>query len=166
MQEEDAFETDALIVLTMEEIVSRKQEALEAMKEELATYGSSTKDLYSHQIDRETSARIDRLKIDIMNLECDILMLPAVRAKACDELLEAIEDGTVKALRTAIKNAKLASLTGQDDKTSGVWTLDILRDASLELRSAEKRRKVTEAKKELVERRNRFLRTHHSLGTC
>jgi len=38
--------------------------------------------------------------------------------------------------------------------------LDILRDASLELRSAEKRRKVTEAKKELVERRNRcFVRT-------
>jgi hypothetical protein len=66
------------------------------MKEELATYGSSTKDLYSHRIDRETSARIDRLKKDITNLECDILTLPAVRAKACDELLEAIEDGTVK----------------------------------------------------------------------
>jgi hypothetical protein len=49
---------------------------------------------------------------------------------------------------------------GQDDKTSGVWTLDILRDASLELRSAEKRRKVTEVKKELVERQNRcFVRT-------
>jgi hypothetical protein len=48
MQEEDAFETDALIILTMEKIVSREQEALEAMKEELATYGSSTKDLYSH----------------------------------------------------------------------------------------------------------------------
>jgi hypothetical protein len=52
--------------------------------------------LYSHRIDRETSARIDRLKKDITNLECDILTLPAVRAKACDELLEAIEDGTVK----------------------------------------------------------------------
>ncbi len=66
----------------------------------------------------------------------------------------------MKALRTAIKNAKLAALMGQDDKTGGIWTLDILRDASLELRSAEKRRKVTEAKKELVERRNRcFVRT-------
>lgn len=161
------------------------------LKEELATTcGSSTKDMYSHRIDRETSAKIDRLKKDITNLECDILTLPAVRARACDELLEAIEDGTVKvrlvhlfllvlllfpvillpvyvplklslkALRTAIKNAKLASLTGQDDKTGSVWTLDILRDASLELRSAEKRRKVTEAKKELVERRNRcFVRT-------
>lgn len=52
--------------------------------------------MYSHRIDRETSAKIDRLKKDITNLECDILTLPAVRARACDELLEAIEDGTVK----------------------------------------------------------------------
>jgi hypothetical protein len=81
MQEEDAFETDDLIILTMEEIVSREQEAL-------------------------------------------------------------------------------ASLTRQNDKTSGVWTLDILRDVSLELRSAEKRRKVTKAEKELLERRNNcFVRT-------
>jgi hypothetical protein len=76
MQEEDAFETDALIVLTMEEIVSRKQEALEAMKEELATYGSSTKDLYSHRIDRETSARIDRLKKDIRTWNAIYLRFP------------------------------------------------------------------------------------------
>jgi hypothetical protein len=34
----------------------------------------------------------------------------------------------------------LASLTRQNDKTSGVWTLDILRDASLDLCSAEKRK--------------------------
>jgi hypothetical protein len=81
MQEEDAFETDNLIVLTMEEIVSREQEAL-------------------------------------------------------------------------------ASLTRQNDKTSGVWTLDILRDASLELRSAEKRRKVTKAEKELLERRKNCFCSH------
>jgi hypothetical protein len=52
--------------------------------------------LYGQRIDRETSAKVDRLKKEITNLECDILTLPAVRARACDELLEAIEDGTVK----------------------------------------------------------------------
>jgi len=69
-------------------------------------------------------------------------------------------DSCVQALRTAIKNAKLAVLTGHNSKTGGIWALDALRDASLELRAAEKRRKLTDAKKELVDRLDRcFVRT-------
>lgn len=74
----------------------RDQEALEALKEELASYGVSAQDVYGYRMDRETSAKVDRLKKEITNLECDMLTLPEVRARACEDLQDAIEDGTVK----------------------------------------------------------------------
>jgi hypothetical protein len=65
------------------------------MKEELAALGGVDK-MYDGRVDRETSAKLDRLNREISNLECDIMTLPEIRNRACDELHEAIEDGTVK----------------------------------------------------------------------
>ena len=64
----------------------------------MTLYGVPSKDLYEYRMDRETSAKVDRLKKEITNLECDMLTLPEVRSKACNELQDAIEDGTVKVI--------------------------------------------------------------------
>jgi hypothetical protein len=51
-------------------------------------------------------------------------------------------------------------MTGEDDETGGLWALDLLRDAALELKAAEGRRRVVEAQKDLVAKRNKcFIRT-------
>ena len=77
-----------------------------------------------------------------------------------DGLRDAIEDGTIKALKTAIRAAENAWLTSDDDETGGVWALDLLRDAQLELSSAEKRKRVTQAQRDLIAKRNKcFVRT-------
>ena len=41
--------------------------------------------------------------------------------------------------------SKLALLASDDVETGGIWALDLLRDASLELKAAERRKKVIEA---------------------
>uniref|UniRef100_A0A7S4VAH9 DDT domain-containing protein n=1 Tax=Ditylum brightwellii TaxID=49249 RepID=A0A7S4VAH9_9STRA len=159
IQEEEAFDTHALLVLTMDEIQAREESTLASMEERLAQYGD-VDSVYQVHTDRETSAKIDKLRREISTFEQATLSLPHMRAAAVESLKDAIEDGTVKALRAAIKSAKLAKLTGIDDDTDGVWALDLLRDAALELKTAERRKRVTEAHKDLIAKRNKcFIRT-------
>ena len=73
----------------------RDQEALDTLKEELSSYGDID-NVYEGRMDRETSAKLEKIKREISNMECDFITLPEVRARASDELHEAIEDGTVK----------------------------------------------------------------------
>ena len=82
------------------------------------------------------------------------------RKQAIEDLKDAIDDGTVKSLRAAMRTAKLARLSGDDEKTNGVWALDLIRDAALELKNAESRKRVTEAQKDLIAKRDKcFIRT-------
>ena len=158
IHEEDAFDTDTLVVLTLEEIEAREDEMLADMTKELAQYGD-VEAVYERS-DRETTAKIDRLKREISDFKESLLSLPQVRASAMDGLRDAIEDGTIKALKTAIKIAENAWLSGHDEETDGVWALDLLRDANLELSSAEKRKRVTQAQRDLIAKRNKcFVRT-------
>ena len=158
IHEEDAFETETLVVLTLEEIEAREDEMLAEMNKELAQYGD-VEAVYERS-DRETTAKIDKLKREINDFKESLLTLPQIRASAMDGLRDAIEDGTIKALKTAIRAAGNAWLTSDDDETGGVWALDLLRDAKLELSSAEKRKRVTQAQRDLIAKRNKcFVRT-------
>lgn len=158
LHEEEAFNTTSLTILTMEEIETREQEILDEMEEELATFGDI--DTVYEMADRATTAKIDQLKGEISNMKENLQSLPAARAAAIDALKDAMEDGTIKALKTAIRAANVALLTGIDEETDGVWSLDLLRDAVLELKSAERRKRVTDAQKDLVAKRNKcFVRT-------
>lgn len=164
INEESAFESSSVLVLTMDEIKNREEEYLEQLEDRLASYGDIESMYENSNFDRETSAKIDKLQREIENLKLSLIDLPEKRAAAVDTLTDAIEEGTVKELKYAIKTAKLAHLFGMEESTGGVWALDILRDAALELRVAERRRRVTEAQKDLVAKRNKcFIRTY-SLG--
>ncbi len=157
IHEEEAFGTNALVVLTLEEIHAREENELASMEEELASFGD-LEVVYEHA-DRETSAKIDKLKKEISNFKGWLLTLPESRTLAISEMKEAIEDGTMKNLRAAIKSAKLALLTGDDEDSGGIWALDLMRDCALELKAAEKKKRVTEAKKDLIAKRNKcFIR--------
>uniref|UniRef100_A0A7S4JIP1 DDT domain-containing protein n=1 Tax=Odontella aurita TaxID=265563 RepID=A0A7S4JIP1_9STRA len=158
LQEEEAFNTTSLTILTMEEIESKEKEILIEMEEELNSFGDT--DTVYELADRETTAKIDRLKREISNMKENLQSLPPARASAIDALRDAMEDGTIKALKTAIRAANIALLTGIDEETDGVWALDLLRDAVLELKSAEGRKRVTDAQKDLIAKRNKcFVRT-------
>eukprot|EP00563_Minutocellus_polymorphus_P005222 CAMPEP_0181038320 /NCGR_PEP_ID=MMETSP1070-20121207/9869_1 /TAXON_ID=265543 /ORGANISM="Minutocellus polymorphus, Strain NH13" /LENGTH=1614 /DNA_ID=CAMNT_0023116089 /DNA_START=216 /DNA_END=5060 /DNA_ORIENTATION=+ len=158
IHEEDAFDTDTLIVLTLEEIEAREDEMLAEMIKELAEFGNVN--AVYERVDRETTAKIDKLKREINDFKESLLSLPQVRASAMEGLRDAIEDGTIKALKTAVKIAENAWLSGHDEDTDGVWALDLLRDANLELSSAEKRKRVTQAQRDLIAKRNKcFVRT-------
>jgi len=150
INEEAAFNTTELEVLTLDEIESRENNTLIDMEEELASYGEN--DICNK---REVTAKIDNLNREIKNFKEWQASLPASRSEAIETLKDAIEDGTIKALRSAIKVAKQALLCGDDEETGGMWTLDLLRDAALELKQAEKRKRVTEAQKEMVGKINK-----------
>ncbi len=155
INEENAFNTTELEVLTLEEIESRENHTLNEMEEELAGYGDP-ETIFS----REISAKVDLLKREIESFKEWQRTLPTSRAEAIEALKDAIEDGTIKPLRSAIRVANQALLSGDDEETGGKWALDLLRDAALELKQAEKRKRVTEAQKELIAKRNKcFVRT-------
>eukprot|EP00977_Amphora_coffeiformis_P010262 scaffold2383_cov161-Amphora_coffeaeformis.AAC.18 len=159
MHEEAAFETDALRVITLEEVVERDKRHLEELEGQLVGFGGedASNDM---SLDRETLRSIDRLKKDIQKARNDTERLPDLRERAMEGLQDAIADGTMKVLRTAITAAKRAKLTGQDDETGGVWAVDLLRDAALELEKAKQNKKVADAQKDLVAKRNKcFIRT-------
>ena len=163
IHEEDAFDADTLVVLTLEEIEAREEEILANMQQELSGMGDEAT-VYA-RADRETSKKFDSLRNEISDFKESILSLPALRASAMDGLKDAIEDGTIKALKTAIKNAEMAWLSGHDEESDGIWALDLLRDAALELKSAERRKRVTMAQKDLIAKRNKcFVRTE-PIGT-
>jgi hypothetical protein len=156
MQEQAAFDTHSVVVITMDEIGDRDEEELRAKQDDLRAYDEV--DVY--ELGREASRRLDRLRREIEQIQDSVEKMPEVRESAIDQLKEALEDGTVKSLKAAIRVAKQAKLCGHDESTDGVWTIDLLRDAALELRSAERRKRVIEAKKDLVAKMNKcFIRT-------
>mmetsp|Transcript_18479 Transcript_18479/g.39984 ORF Transcript_18479/g.39984 Transcript_18479/m.39984 type:complete len:1415 (+) Transcript_18479:122-4366(+) len=152
IQEETAFGAEKLTVLSLKEIEKRGEDYLKSLQDDLESFG---------EVDsRETSAKIDRLRQKITKFTDQMQTLPEDRSSAIEALTDAIEDGTVRTLRTAIKDAKLARLSGDDEANGGVWALDLMRDASLELKNAEGRKRVTEAQKDLVAKLNKcFIRT-------
>jgi len=155
MQEQAAFDTHWVVVITLNEIGARDEEDLRSKETDARAYD----DVDVYAIGREASRKLDRLRRDIDQIKESAETLPEVRESAMDMLKEAIEDGTVKSLKAAIRVAKQAKLSGNDDSTDGVWAVDLLRDAALELKSAERRKRVIEAKKDLVAKMNKcFIR--------
>lgn len=156
LQEEAAFNTDSLTVLTHGEILAREKLELEEMEEHFR----SLSNVGVFGMDRERTKQVDRLRRNINEAKDLALSLPELREEAEEALKDAMQDGTIKALRAAIRLAKQANLTGEEDETGGLWALDLLRDAALELKAAEGRKRVVEAQKDLVAKRNKcFIRT-------
>ena len=158
LQQEAAFDTDELRVITMEELVERDKRDLEEMEGQLLGFGGENA-LLDPSLDRETVRSIERLQRDISKAKAQSDKLPELRQKALEQLKDAIADGTIKVLRSAITAAKKAKLTGPDDETGGAWAVDLMRDAALELERAKQNKRVFDARKDLVAKRNRcFIR--------
>lgn len=156
IKEETAFGAEKVTVLTLKEIEQMDEDYMKSLEEEIDSYG---------EIDsRETSAKVDRVRQKITKLTDQMQSLPQDRNQAIEDLRDAMEDGTIKTLRMAIKQAKLARLVGDDEKNGGIWALDLARDASLELKDAEGRKRVTEAQKDLVAKRNKCFTRTEPLG--
>lgn len=159
MQEEAAFDTDILRVFSLEELVEKEQRELEEMEGQFAGFGGE-QSLLDDSLDRETLRSIERIQRDIEKARTSAETLPAIRRKALDQLQDAMDDGTIKVLRTAYNAAKKAKLVGTDDETGGIWTVDLVRDAALELEKAKQNKRVLDAQKDLVAKRNKcFIRT-------
>lgn len=156
IQEETAFGANSLTVLSLKEIEKRDEDYLNSLQDELESLGEVNS--------REKSAKIDRLRQKITKFTDEMQSLPHERRLAIEALNDAIEDGTIRTLRAAIKAAKLAGLSGDDEENGGVWTLGLIRDASLELKNAEARKRVTEAQKDLVAKRNKCFIRSYPLG--
>lgn len=153
MQEEAAFETESVSVITMAEIEERDKAYLDDMLEREGF-------LQNAAVDRESSRRLERVRRDIAEFREMEENLPHIRERAVEAMREAIEEGTIKALRSAFRAAKQARLMGQEGDSGGVWALDVTRDVALELKSAEGRKRVIEAQKDLVAKRNKcFIRS-------
>ena len=163
MQEAAAFDTHSLKALTMDELLQKEMEDLKSMEEELATFGSKVEQLDSG-LDRETSRSIERLKRNIDKAKEAALILPNEREVAILILRDAIADGTIKVLKGALREAKAAKLSGEDESTGGMWALDLMRDAALELENAKQHKRVTDARKELVAKRNKCFIRNTPLG--
>ena len=159
IQEATAFETQFLQVVTMEELLEREAQELEAMRKKLLSLGGENA-LLDPTVDRETSRTIERLRKDIEKAVISVDTLPAQREQAVEGLREANADGTIKALRNAIRIAKGAKLFGLDSEGNGMWALDVVRDAHMELLNAKQLKKVADAQKDLITKLNRcFIRT-------
>ncbi len=158
LQEAAAFDTDSLRVITMHELVERERLELEEMEAGLSGLGGENA-LHDVNLDRDTFRSIERLVRDIAKAKALSEKLPFMRAVALDQLKDAIVDGTMKVLRSAIASAKKAKLTGPDDETGGIWAVDIMRDAALELDKAKQNKRVFDAQKDLIAKRNKcFIR--------
>ncbi len=161
IQEETAFGAESLTVLTLEEIEKKDEEYLKSLQDELVSFGDiDTMNRGHSRAERDTFYKVDRLRRDITNFTEQMQSFSEERKQAIEHLKDAIEDGTVKTLRAAMRSAKLARLSGDEETTNGVWALDLLRDAALELKNAESRKRVTEAQKDLIAKRDKcFIRT-------
>jgi len=159
MHEEAAFDTDVLKVLSLDEILYRERTVLEEMEGQLVGFGGEEA-LMDTSLDRETIRAIEGLRKDIEKAKALAEKLPATREKAIEQLKDAVLDGTIKVLRSAVTAAKKAKLSGPDDETGGTWALDLLRDAALELENAKQNKKLIDAQKDLIAKRNKcFIRT-------
>lgn len=152
IQDESALGVDRLSVLTLAEIERRDEKYLKSLQDEIDECGEMNS--------RETIAKVDRLRQRITRFTDDTQNAREERNAAITTLKDAMEDGTVRTLRGAIKEAKAARLFGDDEVNGGAFALDLLRDAALELKGAEKRKRVTEAQRDLVAKRDKcFIRT-------
>lgn len=164
MREEAAFDADSVRVLTMDKLLQRESRQLEEMEGQLQGVGGVDAQL-EQSFDRETTRSIERLQRDIEKAKAQMGKLPELREKALEKLQDAMEDGTIKVLRSAITAAKKAVLTGSDDETGGVWAVDLMRDAALELDSAKQNKRVADAQRDLVAKRNRCFIRSEPLGS-
>ena len=159
IQEAAAFETEKLRVITMDELMKREEAELTTMEGRLESVMRENLELDSN-VDKDTPRSIERLRRDVEKLRASSQLLPQQRGQAVDTLRDAIADGTLKSLRNAIRVAKAAKLYGVDDETNGVWTLDVVRDAHIELFNAKQLKRVADAQKELILKLNKcFVRT-------
>jgi hypothetical protein len=164
IQEAAAFETELLIVVTMDELVEREKRDVANMEQYLEELGGDQA-LMDPVIERSLVRKIERLRRDIQRAHEQAEYLPAMRAEAIESLKDAIADGTIKSLRGAIRQAKTAKLFFPDDETNGVVALDVCRDAHMELENAKHLKRVADAQKDLVSKMNKcFIRTD-PLGT-
>lgn len=152
IQEETAFGAEKLNVLTLNELKKRDEDYLKSLQDEMESIGQPNS--------REASAKVDRIRQKVVKFTDQMQTLTEDRNSAIEVLNDAIADGTIRALRNAIKEAKLANLCGENQKDGGVWVLDLIRDASLELKIAESRKRVNDAQKDLIAKRDKcFLRS-------
>jgi len=159
LQEAAAFETELLIVLTMEELIEREKRMLAMMEEDFEELGGEDA-LLDSDLERSVARRIEKIRRDIRKVKEAAKELPDLRNQAIENLKEAMVDGTMKSLRSAIRTAKTAKLFGHDDETNGVWSLDIVRDAHMELENAKQLKRVADAQKDLISKLNKcFIRT-------
>lgn len=164
MWEEAAFDTDALRVISLEDLLGREKVELSTLRNSLEELGGELA-LEDPSLDRETVRAIEKHRADIERVERQLERLPELRDKALEQLRDAMSDGTIKVLRTAIVAAKKAKLSGPDDETGGIWAVDLVRDAALELDRAKQNKRVVDARKDLIAKRNKcFIRTE-PLGT-
>lgn len=159
IQEAAAFETELLTVLTMSELVERESQELATMEEEFKQFGGEDA-LIDPSLDRGAARRIEKLRRDIRKAQDSSSYLPPMREEALESLREAISDGTIKSLRASIRAAKNSKLFGPDLSTNGVWALDVVRDAHMELENAKHLKRVADAQKDLISKLNKcFIRT-------
>jgi hypothetical protein len=159
IQEASAFETELLTVLTMEEILERESNMITAMEEDLKELGGEDA-LMDPSLERSDARKIEKLRRDIRKTLESTQYLPDVRTEAVVQLKEAMHDGTIKSLRSAIRAAKSAKLFGPDYDTNGIWSLDAVRDVHMELENAKQMKRVADAQKDLVSKLNKcFIRT-------
>ena len=159
IQEASAFETELLTVLTMEEILDREKKALATMEEYLIELGGEDA-LMDPSLERSLVRKIEKIRRDIKKTKESAEYLPEKRTDAVDQLKEAMLDSTIKSLRGAIRVAKLAKLFGPDFETNGIWSLDVVRDAHIELENSKQLKRVADAQKDLISKLNKcFIRT-------
>lgn len=162
MQEEAAFETHSVQVVSMKEVLQQDTEEMKQMEEQLVQLAG---DNPKHEPqDRGKSRSVDRLRRNLEKAKENALALPGKRQAAILVLRDAIADGTIKVLKSALRTAKQAKLTGEDETSGGVWALDLMRDAALELDKAKQQKRVADARKDLVAKRNRCFIRNVPLG--
>ena len=159
IQEAAAFETELLTVVTMDELIEREKNELTEMEQDFENLGGEDA-LLNPMLERSHIRKLEKLRRDIQKAHDATEYLPPMREDAVEVLKEAIADGTIKSLRGAIRNAKTVKLFGPDDETNGVWALDVVRDAHMELENAKHLKRVADARKELISKLNKcFFRT-------
>mmetsp|Transcript_14924 Transcript_14924/g.36626 ORF Transcript_14924/g.36626 Transcript_14924/m.36626 type:complete len:1594 (+) Transcript_14924:381-5162(+) len=159
MQERAAFETESLTIVTLDELIERERKDIERMEEELRDLGGPEA-LEDYEIERRTARRIEKLRRDIKKAKEAVEDYPEVRDAAVLTLKDAISDGTLKSLRGALRVAKNAKLYGPDEETNGVYAVDVVRDAHLELEKMKNMKRVADAQKDLVSKLKKcFIRT-------
>jgi hypothetical protein len=163
MREETAFDTDSLRVLTMDELLQREIRQLEEWEGQFQGFGGEDA-LLGASLDRETKRSIERLQRDVDKARTQMEKLPEVREKALEQLKDAMQDGTIKVLRSAVAAGKKAVLSGPDDETGGIWAVGLMRDAAVELDNAKQNKRVADAQKDLVAKRNKCFIRSEPLG--